>query len=122
MKLYLANKFSEIDATKAIADELTAAGHEVVSTWVYGGEDGLSLPEIAWLDDKDVRRADAVVKISYPYGSLTKGGGRHTEMGIAMGLGKRVFVVGPPEQIFDWHPAVLNFPTVGHLIRYLKGK
>jgi hypothetical protein len=122
MKLYLANMISLRAETLAAAHLLRDAGHEIVSSWVYGAEEGLTLPQIAVLDVTDLQKAEAIVKFTQPYGTLVKGGGRHAEGGMGLVLGKKVFLVGPREQIFDWHPDVIDFPTLDHLIRYLKGK
>jgi nucleoside 2-deoxyribosyltransferase len=122
MKLYLANMFSLRAETEEFAASLTRAGHKIVSSWVFGNEEHLTFPGIAQQDLAEVAVCDAVVKFSQPYGTLHAGGGRHFEAGYALGLGKLVFVVGPHEQIFDWHPHIINFPTLDFLMRYLNSQ
>lgn len=38
-------------------------------------------------------------------------GGRHVELGIALGMMKRVWIVGPRENIFCWLDDVRHFET-----------
>ena len=37
-------------------------------------------------------------------------GGKHVELGIALGLGMTVAVIGPKENVFHFHPRVTIFP------------
>lgn len=122
MKIYLAARFSRREELIDYADSLKEDGHEITSSWVYGGEDGLSREDIAKLDVCDVLRADMVVLFTEPYGTAVAGGGRHTEFGIGLGTGKKLAIVGEREQIFCWYPGVIQEPSVNHLRRYLKGK
>lgn len=122
MKIYLAARFSRIDEMRKYADELKEDGHEITASWVYGGEEGLTFTDIANLDINDVHRSDAVVSFTEPYGSVNPGGGRHTEFGLGIAFGKNLYLVGEREQVFHWHPSVLQFPRFLYLKNYLKGK
>lgn len=122
MKIYLAARFNKIDEMRKYADELKEDGHEITASWVYGGEEGLTFTDIAELDLRDVAACDALVKFTEPYGTPVPGGGRHTEFGVAIALGKRIYIVGPKEQIFDWAPGVTEFPSFKYLRNHLRGK
>lgn len=122
MKLYLAAKFHKIDEMRGYADHLKEDGHEITSSWVYGGEEGKSFEEIAELDVNDVLAGDAVVSFTEPYGSSNSGGGRHVEFGIGLAEMKKLFLVGERETIFHWWPGILQFPRFMYLRNYLKGK
>lgn len=119
MKIYLAARFALKDKMREYADVLKEDGFEITSTWNYGGEDDLTMSEIAKLDETDVERADILVCFSEPFGSANTGGGRHTEVGMALALGKTVIICGPLEQVFHWHPDVINFPSFELVRRFL---
>lgn len=121
MKVYVAGRYKQLAYLAEEAKKFTAAGHEVTSSWLDNAEEGMSFEDVAILDLKDVDRADALVLYTEPYGTPIPGGGRHVEFGYALGKGKRVFIVGPLENIFHWHPDVKLFPVTDYLVRYLHG-
>jgi hypothetical protein len=64
-------------------------------------------------DFQDVRACDLLIAFTEPP-RTDKGrsrGGRHVELGIALGLQKIVYVVGPRENIFCWLHFVNAFST-----------
>ena len=103
----------------AVNKMLTKAGHIMTARWVQGGEDGLSREQIATLDFDDVKKADMVLVFTDPYGSLHKGGGRHTELGLGYALKKRIWLVGELEQVFHSLPGVKRFDTVDEVVKAL---
>jgi len=119
MKVYIAGRYAKLDELKKESVQFTDAGIEVTSSWLDGGESGLTFNEIAQLDLDDVDNADAVVLYTEPYGTPIPGGGRHVEFGYGLGSGKKAIIVGPMENIFHWHPSVLVFPSTKYVIRYL---
>jgi len=119
-RIYLAALFSRKDEMAAYADQLKEDGHTITARWVYGGEDGLTRPQIAELDVHDVREANTVLLFTMPYGSLNKGGGRFTEFGIGLERKAECLVVGEREQIFCHHPEVKQFDTFEQARGYLK--
>lgn len=122
MKIYLAGRFTRQNEFKGYADLLTLDGHEITANWVYGGEEGLRYEDIAELDTNDVLRADAILAFSEPYGSENRGGGRHSEWGIAIAAKKILLLVGQKEQVFHWYPGVIQMPKFESMRNYLKGK
>lgn len=122
MKVYLAGRFVLRGELEAYANRLKEDGHEIVSSWVYGGENGMELPQIAELDFSDIDRADTLVHFTAPEGSATPGGGRHVEMGYALGKGKNVIIVGERENVFCWLPAVKRAYSFEALRERIRGK
>lgn len=126
MKLYLAAMFAKKDEMKGYADQLADDGHEITANWVYGGETGLTLTDIADLDVNDVIRADGIVSFTEPYGSINKGGGRHSELGMGIIIQKlirpeyKMFIVGEREQVFHWRANIVQFPSFILLRNHLK--
>jgi hypothetical protein len=127
MNIYLAARYSRHPEMQSVRDVLEVFGHKVTSRWVdaHGGKYPSSFtPEILNSDPvhcavlgqhdiEDVQAADVV--ISFTEGSGGKGG-RHVEFGLALGLGKRVIVVGPREHIFHTLPQVEVYSDWSHLI------
>lgn len=130
-KIYLAARYSRNEEMRGIRDVLsTALGHTVTSRWIdlhpdAVGDFGTSFDhdalnsrpdECAPLgqhDLDDIDSADWV--ISFTCGSGGKGG-RHVELGYAMAKGKRLFVVGPRENVFHTLPAVEHHLTWRSLV------
>jgi hypothetical protein len=66
------------------------------------------------MDLEDVRAADLCLGFTELPGALDRGrGGRHTELGIALGLGRSVAIVGPVEQVFHRLPGVVRHSSWG---------
>ena len=61
---------------------------------------------------------DGVVLIAEPPGQMVPGG-KHVETGMALVLGRPVFVIGRKENIFHWHPAVRVFADLDALMAHL---
>lgn len=138
-RIYLAARYSrreELCGYRTQLDHIFGAiGWEVRSRWLAGAhqwegpigdvarayEDrGETPPEAVRfaLDDwEDVLAADIVINFTEaPRTATTSRGGRHVEFGIALGLGKRVIVVGHRENVFHLLPVVEFYPTWGDAI------
>lgn len=105
---------------REVAQFLDAAGHEITSGWISGENPGANRQN-AQKDAADLLRADAVVCFTeYPeVGYYT--GGRHVELGIAWMAGKRIFLIGPRENIFYHLPEVIQVENLQELIYVLDG-
>ena len=119
MKVYLAARFSDRPQMQAVADRLKPLGFDIVARWVYGGEEGLSREQIAILDIADVDACDVLVSFTQPYGTLTKGGGRHVEFGYALARGKKLVVIGFRENVFHHWPNVSVFASITDWLHHL---
>jgi len=119
MKIYLASRFSRREEMRDCRRLIHARGGEVTSRWLNDdageleAQDDLDTPEgtivgrrCATTDIADVLAADAVIAFTEaPRGTKTRGG-RHVELGIALGASKRVVIVGPRENVFCCAPGV----------------
>ena len=75
------------------------------------------------LDDfQDVLTCDLLIAFTEPPRSNSSRGGRHVELGLALGMMKRVFVVGHRENIFCWLEGVRFFPTWEECLAKLKAE
>jgi hypothetical protein len=129
MKIYLAAPFTAQDTMRGVRDVLSTFGHEVTSQWLDFAGDGIAVEQInahpelcmghAISDVGDIARSDMFVEFTQ-YGSSTTGG-HHVELGMALGMRKRVIVVGPRENIFQTLPEVEWFDgwrsLAGHFAR-----
>lgn len=132
--VYLAARFSRRLELCRYRNDLASFGIEVNSRWLNGGhqldnegrplgDDGERLfeagaPEVdhyrakfAIDDYQDVMAAHALVAFTEEPRSGNSRGGRHVELGIALGVGKPVYVVGPRENVFCWLPEVEQHDT-----------
>ena len=128
MKVYLAARYSRNDEMRGVRDVLRALGHEVTSRWIdqHGGNllesivagklnaDPGHCAKYAQADIDDLMAADMVVSFTSADGGGK--GGRHVEFGLALGLGKRLILVGPRENVFHTLPQVEHYPDWPHLV------
>lgn len=129
--IYLAARYSRNDEMRGVRDVLSAIGYRITSRWIdqHNGEleksftpEALSVdPEgcapFGIADVEDLRAADIVVSFTSRDGGGK--GGRHVEFGMALGLGKRLIVVGPRENIFHTLPEVEHYPNWSRLVMAL---
>lgn len=127
MKIYLASRYSRREELCGYREKLRAAGHQVDAVWLNGqhqisdddeGDDGSVTDRAARLrskfaaeDFRDVQFCELLIAFTEPPRSNTSRGGRHVELGIALGMMKRVWVVGHRENIFCWLEDVRFFAT-----------
>lgn len=146
MQIYLASRYSRREELCGYRIQLAKIGFIVQARWLDGGhqlsdrgiligDNGEALvesgdgPENAKLrakfaqdDWEDVTNADIVINFTEPPRSNASRGGRHVEYGIALGMGKPVYVVGYRENIFHWLPKVAFFETFDEVLQVLKGQ
>ena len=123
MTLYVAAQ--DRDWAAEVSVVLAKAGHILTSRWVWTTGDMRTkmLPiaerrRLALMDEEDVKRATGgVVLLSGPRGLCP--GGKHVETGMALALGRSVYVLGQEENIFHWHPRVKVFENIGGLLNEL---
>jgi nucleoside 2-deoxyribosyltransferase len=117
--VYLASRFSRIEEMRQRSADLAEMGIVVTSRWIRGGHewDGIDDEEIpieeaarfAREDLEDIDRADMVICFTEPPRSSASRGGRHVELGYALGK-KPIVIVGYRENVFCTLPEVTFFP------------
>lgn len=120
MRIYVASHSQELakDAAKAFRE----AGHEICARWIndtfaptneYLESDRV---RIAQEDADDVAACDALVLLAgpdrYP-------GGKFVEAGIALGLSKKMIVVGRRENMLLWHKSIQQVADLAEAIAAL---
>ncbi len=123
MKIYIAARFSKRPECNQLARYLKGFGHEITSRWVLPDSDhvvptGMSRKaadserrRFAIEDVEDVIGCDWMISLMEEPRSNSRGG-RHVEFGIALGLGKKLTIIGPRETVFHHLDCVEHFETV----------
>lgn len=124
MRAYLAAAYSRRERIQKVAAYLESKGVEIVSTWLqetYSPTiDIRTLPgginqALAEKDIEEIRSCDTLIFFAEEQDAQPPRGGRHVEFGVALGLGKRVVVVGAKENIFHHLPLVEVIPSITDL-------
>jgi hypothetical protein len=144
VRVYVAASALRQDDARWMRNVLQSAGHVVTSRWIdvknvgyvkfcerdadgnWIGTtseveqflaEGIRLTRSAQEDMQDVLSADAVVCIT---GDAYTKGGRHSEVGLAIGASKKVVIYGPREQVFHFHPLCVEARTSAEVLRALE--
>lgn len=116
--VYLAARYARRAELRAYAKELEAAGAAITCRWLFAEASSLLdkqlAPEkrggqVAAIDFEDVQRADICLAFTESGDGPVGRGGRHTELGIALALGRRVVVIGPREHVFHCLPQIEHY-------------
>jgi hypothetical protein len=105
MKIYLASRYGRREELKQYSAQLEKFGHTVTARWLSGDRDTCddSTPNSElwqkWAreDIEDIRTCDTFIVFT---GAGSRLGGAHVETGIALALGKDVFIIGPRVNVF----------------------
>ena len=149
MRIYLAARYGRRSELCGYRDRLEAMHQNVTSRWLNGnhqigdggnpigdageslveGDDGSDSPEAAAMrerfaieDMKDVIHADMLVAFTEPPRCAPSRGGRHVELGMAIGMAKQVVVIGYRENLFCWLPDVQFFETFEDFLVWFTGE
>lgn len=118
VKIYLAARYCRREEMENIAlDLMNAYGYDITSEWVFGGEEGKTLEDIAIMDLDHVNSADTIISFTETEDVGYYTGGRHVEFGYGLALGKRVVVIGRLENVFHSFPTVEQFDTLEDWIK-----
>lgn len=129
MKFYLAARYSRRLELVEHREFIEAKGGEVTSRWLHGNHqiaDGDEASDtaartFATEDVDDVLAADYLIAFTEEPRATNSRGGRHVELGLALGAGKRVIVVGPRENVFTWLPSVRHYAEWGEDVEFFVG-
>ena len=142
IKLYIASRFQDREDALALKERLQARGALVTSTWLTpldGNNANMATLNgryqecraRATCDLDDIVGSDAVVVMSPLKAHKSGTGGRHVELGFAVGVGKPVFLLGSRENVFHYLPHIqlllseyilqalvirINLTTISHKI------
>ncbi len=125
MQFYIAGHSR--DHALLLMEALQRMGHACTSRWISndnkfesGEYTDLERRDLATMDEQDVRAAtDGLVLLSEAKGHLVPGG-KHVETGIAIALGRSVYIIGRRENVFHWHPLCHLFPTSTEFLMHVR--
>lgn len=115
--VYIAGRYSRRQEFVTVAELLKEHGFEIVSQWVFGGEDGKSLEEIARMDYDDCAKAGIVLSYTEDPQVEHRQGARHAEFMQGYILGSACCLIGPREIIFHHLPDVHQYDTLSEFIK-----
>jgi nucleoside 2-deoxyribosyltransferase len=107
MKFYIASSFTNKDLVRSVSDRLEQKGFIHTYDWTKN-ERASTVKDLQHIgqNEKDAITDSTVVIIILPGGK-----GTHVELGIALGLGKRVILYSPNGEVHDF----ANTTTFYHL-------
>lgn len=120
-RVYIASRYSRRDEMRNVAEQLSERGFIVSSTWLQEDYplnmnlDGLTPEqhaEIATQDYDDIVGSDIMVFFAEDQNNQPPRGGRHVEVGIALALGVRIYIIGERENIFHYLPDIKVVPNL----------
>ena len=113
MKFYIAAKWQSRAEVRTLMNLLEARGHTITVDWTthVNPQNQSILQEWAERDEEGVKQCDIFIGL---FRESEVGNGAVVEMGIALGLGKRIWIVGDAIDscIFMLHPLVTKFPNI----------
>lgn len=98
MKFYIASSFKNIEEVRNLSNELKLRGHIHSYDWTQN-ERANSIEKLATIGELEKA---AVIESDFVVILLPGGKGTHIELGIAIGLGKRVYLYSPTDEIYDY--------------------
>ncbi|WP_084246632.1 group-specific protein [Planomicrobium okeanokoites] len=98
MRFYIASSFANKDKVREAASILRGAGHVQTFDWTVNlrASSVEDLELYGTLEKKAVLEADFLIVL------LPAGKGSHIELGMALGLGKTVYLLSESEELFDF--------------------
>lgn len=119
---YIGASFPRKDEAQALRDRICGETfHKVQADWINQAkdfQDDEAGRRYAIRDIEELRQVDSMICFT---GDTLSKGGRHTELGVAIGIGKVVHIIGPMESVFHRHPLVMQHDTVDNFMAWLKG-
>lgn len=121
MRVYLAARYSRKNEIADLVPVFVEHGISVCSRWLREiSPPDTNLPDVspefcqetAEADLEDIGACDVLVFFAEDPMIGTPRGGRHVELGLALGLGKRVVVIGKHENIFHFLPGVTVYESL----------
>ena len=98
MKFYIASSFKNINQVRNLSAKLQSKGFVQTYDWTQNGRASSyeELQQVGQEEKQAVANSDFLVIL------LPAGKGSHIEFGIALGLGKRIYICAPEKNYFDF--------------------
>ena len=120
MKFYVAGKWEDRKTVRKLMDKIQDFGHAITYDWTKDEETDEGYPIVNAINDtRGVQICDAYVGRFIDKNEYK---GALVEFGIALGLNKRIFIIGHAVDscIFTNHPAVQRFENELEFLSYVR--
>lgn len=135
---YIASRYSRRSQMQFFARGIIHRGDKVTSRWVFGDHDDVADDKFNRISDDhrveigrkwatedliDLESAEKIICCTEDPDGRVNGrnrGGRHVELGVALGKGKKVIVCGPRENVFcclpeiEWYPDFYTWYAINY--------
>lgn len=127
MRIYLASRFARRVGLQEIRDRLEATGHTVTSRWIDEEPNEFRHGTPEWerharhrasIDLSDILQSELMI-VDVDVDTKDMKGGLYVEMGYGIALLGKVWVIGPPTNIFCVAPTVSLLKDWGEAFRLL---
>lgn len=118
MRIFLCGLPANSRMARRAGEILEDAGHEIYSSWVYGGKlprTNADKAEAAMRDFRDLVKSDCVVAIAG-----TVAGIKDEVFGAGVAFNKRMVLIGKPNNPFHLLPMVDRYDSVEDFIKELR--
>ena len=116
VKYYVATSLLNIDAQRQAVAELDSIGWNLTYDWTVHGsvaaESKEDMIRIAKAEVNGVKAAEVIVIL------LPGGRGTHVELGIGLGMGKRIVMIGESDKfcLFHEHPSIERYDNISEFV------
>jgi len=112
MKIYLASRFRNKEKIRVLKSELNCCGHQALCSWLDENPANTK-EENARRDLQEIDEADALLLFTEDCELVP--GGMHVEFGYALAKGKKLFLLGPPVNIFNYLSEVVILKSLNDI-------
>lgn len=114
MKFYVASSFKNIDNVRYVSEQLKSKGYIHTYDWTKNARASTyeDLKQIGQQEKNAIEEADFIVIL------LPAGKGSHIELGIALGLNKRIILYSPNDEIYNF-ATTSTFYYLQEVIRFV---
>ncbi|MGM0751558.1 MAG: nucleoside 2-deoxyribosyltransferase [Bacillota bacterium] len=98
MKFYIGSSFKNIDQVRDVSDRLKRKGYTHTYDWTQNNR-ASTVEELKQIGEKEMQ---AIIESDVILVLLPGGKGSHVELGIALGLNKRVILFSPNNEVHDF--------------------
>lgn len=98
MKFYIASSFKNIDNVRFVSRQLINEGYILTYDWTKN-QRASTIEELEVIGQEE---KDAVIDADFIVVLLPAGKGSHIEMGIALGLSKKIYLYSPNEEVNNY--------------------
>lgn len=109
MNFYVASSFKNKDQVRNLSSRLKLEGFYHTFDWTQN-ERSASLEALSTIGEEE---KEAIIQSDFLVIILPAGKGSHVELGIALGLGKRIYLFSPTNEIYEYKKTTTFYHVQG---------